>query len=1094
MIVKRLFWVILGVCALTFLTNCEDGKYGPGGGALTGINYGQPDTVFTVHDASELIGGPAEQGRVGDVLLSNNRIRVIIQKPGKSAGIGSFGGTIIDADRVRRGPGNDQWGDLFPMVNIEWTVNYYTYTVLNDGKDGNAKVLRAYGMIDVYDFLDLDWIADAAAAAIGQQVSFSDRFDDRRDPFNLNSSVSGLSWQVTTDYILKPGVNYVEIHTVFQNPSAEPVNMPVGDFIVGSGELQQLIPGQGFSPGAVSQVGQNTPAVLYTAFPGGDVSYGYFYDLSNVIVKDEETGEEKLLKTSSVSYSGMTGVLIGEEFLKILPVGSNTAPDVHFTIPPGGSTTLISYFVIGDGSAGSLMDTGLSILKIPTGVVSGKVILPDGAPVQNAVVALKKPAGGTIVSFRTNVLGEFSGKVSTGQGIKARAFGTGKYEVWVEKEGYHANGTVRAGECSPSQADVTNGGSVYVTCTLGEAGKVELVGGVTDGETGLKTPARLTIVGEDPSPETRGAGTFGDISTFARPFGIVDVKLVNAKGGFGLTTKTTFDLEPGTYRFIFSHGPEYSTYEQVISVEGGKTTAIENAAVQRIVRTPGFVSADFHIHALPSPDSFFSVDRRALAAVADGLDVLQSSDHDFLTDYWPVIKKMEAEGWIPSNSIQTVVGDEITPNHYGHLHAFPLIPDFEKPDHGALDWSAHPLDEISPAPDYVMSPPEIVNALLKDPGEEVIQINHISDGPTGLPVACGWLTTPIYQEKFGIPAFVAYSDPVERRLPAISGKAPMPPYGMDQNELILDTFSAVELAVGPKMRNNDLWESAMPTWFNLLNLGLMPTATGDSDSHHEISVPLGMPRNYVAINVDPRDGLGVHYSSLDEELYAGNINKRKVVVSAGPYISLTATNEAGQSAGVGDIISGKAITLNINVEAPDWAWFDTIEIYANTEPLPAEDTARFPLEDEAASPDTFAAPYHMPRYVYEPNEKFKLADGTLKDWKEENGTISAHVQLTVNVAEDTWVVVVAKGTRETKGYRSLFPIVPDALVDADKHPRDFDPARLEDFHKDETVGAFAWGFTNPIFIDTDGDTDGNGFPFEAKWVREGFSNLVPFVQ
>ncbi|MBI4125280.1 MAG: hypothetical protein HY466_05055, partial [Deltaproteobacteria bacterium] len=80
-----------------------------------------PDTPLTIRDRSQLIGGPAAQGRLGDVLLSNDKIRVIIQKPSKNAGIGSFGGTIIDAYHAGGGEG-DQWGELFPMVNVEWTI------------------------------------------------------------------------------------------------------------------------------------------------------------------------------------------------------------------------------------------------------------------------------------------------------------------------------------------------------------------------------------------------------------------------------------------------------------------------------------------------------------------------------------------------------------------------------------------------------------------------------------------------------------------------------------------------------------------------------------------------------------------------------------------------------------------------------------------------------------------------------------------------------------------------------------------------------------------------------------------------------------
>ncbi|MDZ4224505.1 MAG: CehA/McbA family metallohydrolase, partial [bacterium] len=937
------------------------------------------------------------------------------------------------------------------MINIEWTANTVDFIVLSDGKEGGAQVLRTIGMIDAYDYLDLDWIADAASAALGQQLAFADRFDDRRDPFNVDSSLKNLYPQVVTDYTLEPNANYVKMVSTFVNPSKNPISMPVGDFLVGGGELQVLVPGQGFAPPATAQVGQTTPAVIFAGFPGVDVSYGYFYELKDFIKptdKEKENQPEELYMTTALSYSGVTGVLLGEEFLKILPVGSHAAPEIHFVIPAESRRSITRYFVVGDGTAGSVLDTGLDILNVPTASISGQVMAAGGAPIQGATVAVKKLGGGTIVTYVTDVAGRFHGKIPTGADLAGRAFGSGKYEVWVNKEGYHQNTTARAGTCSPAQIDVTRMAGIEISCILGETGYVQL-GSVTDAATGMKIPARLTIVGLDPSPETGGGGTFSDTNVFTRPFGIIDVKIINAAGGVGLSSQNTFALEPGMYRFVFSHGPEYSIVEKAVTLGNASTVAIPNIVLKKVVATPGFVAADFHIHTLNSPDSGFSVERRAIAAVADGLDVLHSSDHDFLTDFAPVVGQLVQQGLLAPDSVQTIVGNEITPNHYGHLHAFPLTPDFDDVDHGALDWSMHPLDEVSTAPDYSLSPRQIVNEILKDPGEEVIQINHISDSPSGLPVAAGWLTTPIYEEKFGVPAFVSYADPIERRLSAPTNRAPAPPYTMNESELILDNFTAIEVVIGPDLNSNQLWESALPTWFNLLNLGLMPTATGNSDSHHEISAPLGMPRNYVAMHIDPRDGLGESFSAIDENIYTRNINNRRVVVSAGPFIMMTAKNEKGKEVGVGEIIEGKSIQFTIHVEAPDWAWFDTIEIYANTEPLPAEDSGRFAMRGEAESPWEFAKQYHVPRYTFDAVQKYKLSDGSLKNWKQKDGKITADVEMTINVKEDTWVVVAAKGTPGTEGYRSLFPVVPDVLKDGKTNPENFDPLKLDLFHADE---------------------------------------------
>ncbi|MDZ4224937.1 MAG: hypothetical protein U1D33_03425, partial [bacterium] len=83
-----------------FLVACSDGKLGVSGG-ITPDLVSTPVTAFSVADSTQLIGGPSARGRIGDLLLSNSKIRVLIQKASKNAGINSFGGNIIDADRVR---------------------------------------------------------------------------------------------------------------------------------------------------------------------------------------------------------------------------------------------------------------------------------------------------------------------------------------------------------------------------------------------------------------------------------------------------------------------------------------------------------------------------------------------------------------------------------------------------------------------------------------------------------------------------------------------------------------------------------------------------------------------------------------------------------------------------------------------------------------------------------------------------------------------------------------------------------------------------------------------------------------------------------
>ena len=787
---KAGFFRIFAIAAVILFTHtaCDQG-----GGAAMDPDFSQyPQTLFTISDESKLIGGPTAQGAIGDVLLENDRIRVIIQKPRKNAGLNSFGGIIIDADLVRpQGePGQDNFGSIFPLVNVEWTVNYYNYEVISDGTGGSPKALRAYGKIDVYDYLDLDFIGDVAEGIVGQRLHFSNRFDDRRNPFNIYDDLKGMSGEVITDYTLEEGKSYVRIDTTYTNEGKEEVKLPLGQFINGSGHVSMLIPGMGFSPDLMTQVSNDTPAIIYAGFDDVDISYGYFYDAGQFV--DPEANEPYI--TTSVSYSGLTGLLLGEEFLKLTPLGQGGSPEIHTSIPAQGSRTITGYFVVGNGSAGSVLDSGLKAVGTSTRSISGTVADSTGSPVAGATVAVISGSG-TLITYRTDENGHFSGRLPAGGDAISRRFGKGQYMIEVDVPGYHLNGTQASGSCEPHEIDLTTQESAHVVCTLGETGSVALASPVIDAETGRAVPARLTIVGEDPSPNKIGAsGRFRSTIHWEPIFGIADVKYITALGTFDLTGSNSFDLEPGTYLFVVSRGPEYTADERLVDVPAGGTVTLEGIEIRRAVATPGYISADFHIHSVVSPDSNLSQELRALSAAAEALDVLQSSDHDYLTDYAPVVSRLMSQGIIPPGSMQTSVGDEVTPNHYGHIHAFPLVRDDDDPEGGAVDWSYTDRDEVSPAPDYVLPIDQLIQELRADPGEEVIQINHIMDNPTGILVAAGWVTSPYYMKDFDVAPLSAYADPVERRMSPAQGLAG--PYPLGSTELVTTDFDAAVAATG----------------------------------------------------------------------------------------------------------------------------------------------------------------------------------------------------------------------------------------------------------------------------------------------------------
>ncbi len=154
---------------------------------------------------SQLIGGVRALGTLGDYLLENDQIRVIIHGPGPNRGATFFGGSIIDADLVRPGSrggeGRDGLAEISPSFLLEG-LNPDSFQVLADGKDGGAAVIRVEGSGG--DMLGM-------ASVLNTALLFS----------------SNLRFRV--DYKLSPGDPFVEIETTLINTAAASHPIPFVD-------------------------------------------------------------------------------------------------------------------------------------------------------------------------------------------------------------------------------------------------------------------------------------------------------------------------------------------------------------------------------------------------------------------------------------------------------------------------------------------------------------------------------------------------------------------------------------------------------------------------------------------------------------------------------------------------------------------------------------------------------------------------------------------------------------------------------------------------------------------------------------------------
>ena len=381
---------------------------------------------------------------------------------------------------------------------------------------------------------------------------------------------------------------------------------------------------------------------------------------------------------------------------------------------------------------------------------------------------------------------------------------------------------------------------------------------VTDAATGLPIPCKLTFVGVEGTP--RPVFTHNDIG---RPEGELAIsafdRVFSAAGGEEI--RVPF----GTYDIYVSRGPEWdvSIHRRVkMGSEGAKIVA----KLRHVIDTAGWLSADFHVHAAPSPDSIVPLSHRILEFVADGIDMIVSTDHNVVTDYAPTIRQLGLSALITSAR-----GDELTTNGWGHYGAFPLPQDTARAGQGAVLVHGHNAKEI------------FANVRAHAP-EAIIDVHHPRIDP-----GVGY---------FIVGEFDPHSD-----------RAGRPGFSFD--------FDALEVLNGYQDPLRKSVDRTIDDWLGLLNHGHIVTATGNSDTHHLTYNMGGYPRNYVRVRDDRPD----HVTPGD---VATAVKNHQAFFTTGPFVRF----RSGKG-DIGDLVpapGGKA-TVDIEVDAAPWISVNRVILY-----------------------------------------------------------------------------------------------------------------------------------------------------------------------
>ena len=953
-------------------------------------------TARRIVDEADLIGGPMSMGRISDYLLTNDRIRVIIQDVGRDplGFVSPYGGGIIDADLVRGPgePGRDNFYTMSPQINIESTFRATSIVVVNDGSNGEAAVLRASGVDDSLDSINASGLLKSIGGGIPLSVPAS--ADDVDIPVEL-----------VTEFSLAPGANSVKIETFIKNTGHDTLGVYIGDYLIGAGgETELFVPGAGFGEPLVRM------SIDFIALAGEKSADGIAYGYVPEIIES----------STGFTQTGVTATTLGMNVIGILLLGLPS----NVQIPSGDSYSYVRHFVVAEDLA-SVQDARNEILSLQTGVLRGQVTASEYA-LRGARVSVVRTPGTlgadyeVVSAFRTDEEGRFEGTLPVG-----------RYGLMAAKAGYPYN----SGTCLPDMVivDISAGGTTEADLILLSTGSVRIL---AEDETGSASPCKATLVGFESSPPLTNTQSLLGLMDFKGYvfddpdgedlFGLVKTVFIGADGDSGV-----FFMEPGSYHLYVSRGPEYSLFERPLLVSSGALTTVE-AQVARVVDTTGFVSGDFHVHMIYSPDCRVPLTERVTTYLAEGVDYLVATDHEYLTDLGPTIEALGAGDLIASS-----IGQEITPQDFGHFNGWPLTIDPERRNNGAVDWARWaPIgQDYSSLGAYCMTPGEIFAAVRADEGEEVIQMNHFNSGGGGGMNILGIDTGEVPP--------ISLADPAQFRLDPATAN------------LFSPNFDTLELLIGNDQEEVDIFFTEnLGDWFNLLNQGLVYTGTSDSDTHTWNKRQAGTFRNFIAYHTDsPAD--------IDEVEITEQVKEGRIVGGYSPFLrpsvhAVSTGETGGLSHNLPTIITtsdGSAV-FHLSVQNPAWVEYDTVALYMNSVP---------DAYDHDCDPTTAPEYTAVPDVVLTAGIDFEVVE--VVDYADISG--ASHFESSVDYAldglvEDTWIVALVWGTDGVS--RPLFPVVPNDL----SRETNLSLADLTDGNLGES-GMLALAFTNPLYIDVDGN-------------------------
>jgi len=967
-----------------------------------------------VTDPSELVTGPAQSGLVGDFYIKNDKASFIIQAPTRVIGVIPQGGNLVDAvltDGTRQIV-EDHFGELGLFYRFGRTCEPDRIEIVRDGSEGGPAVLRAIGKSGNNDFINIKGIG---VFPVGAEV----------DP-DIDDGVT-----CATTYILEPGSTTLGVHHSLFNPGSDKVSSPLGTIADTGGFTEGWTNARGFQRADISALTSlSKPAPIdFVLYQGPGVAYGLIPRHPTPTVHTQV-----VIAGVSIFLDGNSSVL---DILK---------PETFYLQIDPGKGYLQSYdLVVGrDGAAvDEVFRAGNGEALRP---VSGRVTMSAGEPAASARVGVYVDGNGNGQLDATDVDADNDGQLDDPviSYLDVAADGSFSGQVATTAGNLLLRAEVKNVGRSPAAplADTVN-------LTVPSPIKVDFQ--ILDQATSLPIPGRVLVFGDHGAfPDQRVFETYDRL-----PFVVTSRHAIHG---------TTTDLgdgvdEPlylpagGTYRIYASRGTEWSVATAPVTASGTVTLTLK-----QVNPSPGYLSTDWHVHQIGSPDSNITSEERIQSAVSAGTEMFAVTDHDYVADLQPIVERMGLR-----RQLRVLPGIEVTPFSHGHFNAWPMAPQDDSPSKGAIDWGRG-------REGFAMLPSEIFDAM-RARGASMVQVNH-PRGSGFTEFQAAWSRANI---KYDYANRTIYGDYLDASVPNDWLRLPGESLWSDQfNGLEIWNGFAMADTNGDGLRENRSLDPVMRDWMSMLSLGLFVTPAGNSDTHYSTSVPVGMPRTMIRVGDDSANALsdGTAVDAVLQTQTGANNTPRDVVITNGPMIDVKvgAVNALGRAF---PIAAGASITLTVSITSPDWAEFDTLEVFANATPDPVVggDSTLTPLAcwtsrslaGLAAADPCAVAP------IAARTMNVQLANvpgpGAYRRY-EATVTVTLDAQDIVTRAgrsgTDAWLVF------RVRGDRAVFPLLLDTAVDDTTRAAimsgDFDTIRAALSGR----GVAATALTSPVFVDFDG--------------------------